>query len=236
MFQSDLLSNRNRSLDRSRSTARSIARSLENMRAQIDEMNSKLADIGRVLEGLPPFKEEITSAKTNPLKRELHFENYNLLNFDSKDQYTPMSMPTVQYVSFPMKVVGDVFYVGDGVTSVVGDAEIPSGTVVDAKLVVKGNFISGENCRLVRDVKALKNIEIGSNTAIDGNLVAGGKIILGSGCVAHGVLKAEGNIETGNNVIIEEQIYSQSSIILGPFTKVLGTVHAARGISTPRAM
>ncbi|UCH01635.1 MAG: hypothetical protein JSV20_07220 [Candidatus Bathyarchaeota archaeon] len=198
-------------------------------------MKLELADIARSARALPPLEGEITSAEATPSKRELNFRSYNLLNVDSKDQDTPWYTPTVKCVSFPMKVVGDVFYVGDGVTSVVGDAEIPSGTTVDATLVVKGNFRSGENCRLLKDVKALKNIVIGPNTAVEGNLVAGGKITLGSGCVVYGEIKSEGDIEIGEYVIIEEQIRSNSSIVLGQFTKVLRTVYAAKGLFAPRA-
>jgi hypothetical protein len=206
------------------------------MTAQIDKMNSELADITHMLEGLAPLEKEITSDEANPSKRELYFENYNLLNFDSKDKYVSWHMPTVKCVSFPMKVVGDVFYVGDGITSVVGDAEIPSGTTVDATLVVKGNFKSGGNCRLLRDVKALKDLAIGPNTAVEGNLVAGGTITLGSGCVVRGVITSNGDVIIGENVIVKEQISSKSSIILGQFTKVLGPVSAAKGLSIPRAM
>jgi hypothetical protein len=53
-----------------------------------------------------------------------------------------------------------------GFASVVEDAERQFGTTVDAPLVVKGNFKSGENCRLLKDVKALKDIAFGPNAII----------------------------------------------------------------------
>jgi UDP-3-O-[3-hydroxymyristoyl] glucosamine N-acyltransferase len=150
-------------------------------------------------------------------------------------QDVPRETVTAECTSFPMKVSGDVFYVGDGVTSVVGDAEIPSGTTVDATLVVKGNFKVGENCRLMRDVKALKDIAIGSNTTVEGSLVAGGKITLGSSCVVHGSMESDGDIEIDENTVVEGIIRSKSSIVLNSCAKVLQTVYAAKGVSAQKA-
>jgi hypothetical protein len=215
-----------------------------------------LTNLEPVLEKLPPIEEEITTPEVKPSKQELYFEHYHVLNIDNgvgvapdktstgrmrsnekvPTQYLPGYIPTLTRASFPMKVVGDVFYVGDGVTSVVGDAEIPSGTIVDATLVVKGNFTSGENCRLLRDIKALKDIAIGPNTVVEGKLVAGGKITLGSSCVAHGSIESEGDIEIGENAVIEGILCSKSSIIVGQFARVLRSVYAARGLSAQRAM
>ena len=228
---------------------------LTNIANVLDKLLTNLAPL---LEELPPLDAKIMSAKAKPSKQEFYFEHYNVVNLDSEagtvaasdltstgrrqsdekpaNQYLPPYIPTLTCASFPMKVVGDVFYVGNGVTSVVGDAEIPSGTIVDATLVVKGNFRSGENCRLLRDVKALKDIAIGSNTVVEGNLVAGGKVTLGSSCVAHGAIDSEGDIEIGENAVIEGILCTKSSIIVDQFVKVLRSVYAARGFSTHRAM
>ena len=46
------------------------------------------------------------------------------------------------------------------------DTGISSGTAVEVKLVVKGDFKSGENCRILKDLKALKDITIGLNTTV----------------------------------------------------------------------
>jgi cytoskeletal protein CcmA (bactofilin family) len=234
------------------------------MSTRIDQMNTELTNLARVLEKilnnlaneleeLPPLEEEIISSEVKPSKRELFFENYDVLNIDngadgeaptttsngahvgneeSVTEYLPGYIPALTRASFPMKVVGDVFYVGNGVTSVVGDAEIPSGIIVDATLVIKGNFTSGENCRLLRDVKALKDIAIGSNTVVEGNLVAGGKVTLGSSCVVHGAIDSEGDIEIGENTVIEGILCSKSSIVAGQFTRVLRSAYAAKGLST----
>lgn len=234
------------------------------MSTRIDQMNTELTNLARVLEKilnnlaneleeLPPLEEEIISSEVKPSKRELFFENYDVLNIDngadgeastttssgahvgneeSVTEHLPGYIPALTRASFPMKVVGDVFYVGNGVTSVVGDAEIPSGIIVDATLVIKGNFTSGENCRLLRDVKALKDIAIGSNTVVEGNLVAGGKVTLGSSCVVHGAIDSEGDIEIGENTVIEGILCSKSSIVAGQFTRVLRSAYAAKGLST----
>jgi cytoskeletal protein CcmA (bactofilin family) len=232
------------------------ARALSNLEPVLEDLPPLGDEItsAPVLEELPPLDDEITATKAKPSKQELNFEHYDVLNIDSgagtvaasektsteslqsnenlTTQYLPGYIPTLTRASFPMKVVGDVFYVGDGVTSVVGNAEIPSGTIVDATLVVKGNFSSGKNCRLLRDVKALKDIVLGPNTVVEGNLVAGGKVTLGSNCIVHGTIESEGDIEIGENAVIEGILCSKSSIIAGQFTRVLRSVYAARGLST----
>lgn len=238
---------------------------LAHISTRIDQMNTELANLARVLEKLlnnlaneleelPSLKKEIRVSEANSSKRELYFENYDVLNMDDRTKgvlesaetssdvhvdkddyatnYLPGYVPTFTRASFPMKVVGDVFYVGNGVTSVVGDAEIPSGIIVDATLVVKGNFTSGENCKLLRDVKALKDITIGTNTVVEGNLVAGGKVILGSNCIVHGAIDSEGDIEIGENAVIKGVLCSKSSIIAGQFARVLRSAYAAKGLST----
>lgn len=94
-------------------------------------------------------------------------------------------------LNFPLETSGEIFYVGNGVTAVVGDALIPSGTEVDEALVVKGNLSTGEACRLLKDVKALQDIAIGRNSIVEGNLVSGGKIILGLNCLVKGTIQGE---------------------------------------------
>jgi len=137
--------------------------------------------------------------------------------------------------NFPMKVKGDVFYVGDGVTSVVGDAEIPAGTMVDETLVVKGNFKVGEGCKLLKNIKALRDIEIGANTMVEGNVISGGKITVGSNCILHGSIESDGDTEIDQNVIIEGSLRSKSSIKLNQLTKVFQTLHAEKGVFVLKA-
>ena len=136
-----------------------------------------------------------------------------------------------KHVSFPMKVVGEAFYVGDGVTSIVGDVEIPPGTTVDETLVVKGNFRSRECCRLLKGVKALKDIEIGMDTTVEGTLVSGGKVTVGSNCVVKGSIESEGDVEIGDNVIVRQNLSSKSSVKVSKLAQVFHAIHAAKGVS-----
>ena len=92
-------------------------------------------------------------------------------------------------LSFPLKTNGEIFFVGNGVTAVIGDAVIPSRTTVDEALVVKGNLKTGEACTLLKDIKALRNIDVGRDSTVEGNLVSGGKIILGMNCQVKGTLQ-----------------------------------------------
>lgn len=96
----------------------------------------------------------------------------------------PVSKPSEveveeEFLAFPAKVVGDVFYVGDRVTAIVGDLEIPSGTTVDETLVVKGNLIVGEDCEILATLKALGTIVLGANTIIKGNVVSAQTVSVG---------------------------------------------------------
>lgn len=138
-----------------------------------------------------------------------------------------------KHVGFPMKVVGESFYVGDGVTSIVGDVEIPPGTTVDETLVVKGNFRSRECCRLLNNVKALKDIEIGDDTMVEGTLLSGGRVTVNSNCVVNGSIESEGNIELGENVVVKKNLSSKLQIVLSKTAQVLGAINATKGVLRP---
>ncbi len=138
-----------------------------------------------------------------------------------------------KHVGFPMRVVGESFYVGDGVTSIVGDVEIPPGTTVDETLVVKGNFRSCESCRLLNNVKALKNIEIGEGTTVEGALLSGGRVTVNSNCVVNGSIESDGDIEIGENVVVKKNLSSKLSIILSKSAQVFGAINAAKGVLRP---
>ncbi len=126
----------------------------------------------------------------------------------------PKPSPAKATMRFPMNVVGEAFYAGDGVTAVVGDAEIPPGTTVFETLVVKGNLRIGPGCRISGKVKALRDIMIGANTTIDGNVISGGKVIIGPNTVIHGSLESDGIVEIAENVVVEGGLYSKSSVVL----------------------
>ncbi len=227
--------------------------SLEREKFSVKEFNEFIDKFNRTLaEGLPALKEEIVLAEANPRKQKLFSESSTgyrrdavavldektgLMQIEEKPitQDVRREMTAAECTSFPMKVMGDVFSVGEGITSVVGDVEIPSGTTIDATFVVKGNFNVGRNCKLLKDVKALKDISLGSRTTVEGNLIAGGKITLGPSCVVHGTIDSDGDIEIGENAVVEGIIRSKSSIVLNQCGKVFQTVYAAKGLSVTKA-
>jgi len=100
---------------------------------------------------------------------------------------------------FPADIKAEVFTVGDNVTAVIGDLEIPSGTNINELLVVKGTLKIGDRCRMSRKLKALGDIIIGSETLIEDNLVSGGNVVIGAGSVIHGLIRAAGKIEFKSN-------------------------------------
>jgi hypothetical protein len=142
---------------------------------------------------------------------------------------------TSEFVGFGMRTSGEIFRVSNDVFSVVGDAEIPSGTTVDASLVVKGDFKTGQNCTLLKDVKALGNLSIGENTDVEGNLTGGGKITVGPECVVRGSIASEGDVEIDENTIVEGSIRSKSSIVLKKCAKALQAIYATKGVIGQRA-
>jgi hypothetical protein len=106
-------------------------------------------------------------------------------------------------LEFPAKVHGDILHVGDRVTAIVGDLEIPSGTTVYETLVVKGNLIIGEKCKMLGTVKALGSITIGTNTIIKGNVVSDKSVSVGS------------NVRINGRVVVEKAFHSESSFAQG---------------------
>ena len=111
-------------------------------------------------------------------------------------------------LKFPAYVTGEVFLVGDNVTAVVGDLEIPSGTTVNETLVVKGELKIGDNCRLFRKVKVLGDVMVGLGTVIDGDVISGGNIVLGSGSVVGGCVRAAGQIKISEKVVVGKELKS----------------------------
>ena len=109
---------------------------------------------------------------------------------------------------FLMKIFGEVFYAGDGVTAVIGDTEIPNGAVVDRSLVVKGKVKIGSKCQVLKKLKALEGI-----------FIAGG-------CLVKADLECGGIIELGKDTTIEGNVHAESSLKLSPGVRILGFVDA----------
>lgn len=112
----------------------------------------------------------------------------------------------VKALKFPAYIAGEVFMVGDNLTAIIGDMEIPSGTTVTDTLVVKGKLRIGDNCHLFKKVKVLGDVSVGIGTIIEGDIVSGSNIELGSNSVVGGSVRASGRIEIHNNVVIGKKL------------------------------
>lgn len=110
-------------------------------------------------------------------------------------------------LKFPANVGGEVLVVGDNVTAVVGDLEIPSGATVNDTLVVKGNLKIGDKCRLSRKAKALGDVTVGNDTVIDGDIVSGGNVVIGVNSVVGGRVRAAGRIKISEKVTVGKELY-----------------------------
>lgn len=150
---------------------------------------------------LQPIKAE--SVETSCIVRS---DNANRQITEAKVVATPhpVSHPSEVQVegetlTFPAKVVGDVFYVGDQVTAIVGDLEIPSGTTVHETLVVKGNLIIGDDCKILATLKALGTIVIGANTIIKGNVVSAQSVSVGPKVRIHGKIFIKKTASSGSS-------------------------------------
>jgi carbonic anhydrase/acetyltransferase-like protein (isoleucine patch superfamily) len=120
-------------------------------------------------------------------------------------------------LKFPANVSGEVFVVGDNVTAVVGDLEIPSGATINDTLVVKGKLKIGDNCKLSRRVKVLGDVIIGINTVINGDVISGGNVGIGSNSMIGGCIKAAGTIEFSEKVRVGKGLKRSSDQRKEPF-------------------
>ncbi|TRO47781.1 hypothetical protein E2P47_03940 [Candidatus Bathyarchaeota archaeon] len=109
-------------------------------------------------------------------------------------------------LKFPAFITGEIFLVGDNLTAVVGDMEIPSGTTVTDTLVIKGMLKIGDKCHLLSKVKVLGDVWVGTNTFIEGDVVSGSNVIIGSNSGVGGYVKASGKVEIGENVVIGKKL------------------------------
>ncbi len=116
---------------------------------------------------------------------------------------TPTTAEVTTTLEPPVESSYEMRVKGDEATSIVGDAEIPSGAKIDRNLLVRGTLGIGENCQIHGKLQASKDITVGSNTVIDGNLVSGGKVTLGSCVLITGSLWAAGCIKIGERAVVE---------------------------------
>jgi predicted acyltransferase (DUF342 family) len=155
------------------------------------------------------------SAIENP--PELKEEKPNIPQIETPTQPQKVNLPKEDEVSgFPADIKGEIFTVGDNVTAILGDLEIPSGTNINELLVVKGTLKIGDRCRVSRKLKAMGDIIIGSETIIEDNLVSGGNVIIGANSVIHGSIKTAGKIEFKETTVCEKDKSQESVAIAEP--------------------
>jgi len=152
-------------------------------------------------------KQQFASQSSN-LSENIFSEYHKTSEFQPHEAAAPSGNVTLK---FPANVSGEVFVVGDNVTAVVGDVEIPSGVIINDTLVVKGKLKIGDNCKLSRKVKVLGDVMIGINTVIDGDIVSGGNVAIGSNSVVGGCIKAAGIIEFGKKVRVGKVLKPRSN-------------------------
>ena len=141
-------------------------------------------------------KQQIDNRSSN-LSENIFPESHQISEFQLHEAATSSGNVTLR---FPANVSGEVFVVGDNVTAVVGDLEIPSGATIKDTLVVKGKLKIGDNCKFSGRVKVLGDVIIGINTVIDGDVISGGNVAIGSHSVIGGCIKAAGTIEFSEKV------------------------------------
>jgi cytoskeletal protein CcmA (bactofilin family) len=203
--------------------------------------------------GLPILKEKSASVTVAQPKEEPSSESeseYNKTVLAVPDQKSGETLQRLELMEaqnveqervaqeqtgFPIKTLGEVFHVRADIVSVTDDVKIPSRTTVDKILVVKGSFKTGENCTILKDLKALKDIVIGPYTKVEGTLFTRGKITIGNGCTVHGSVECEGEVEIDEGTVIEGVLRSKSSIVLNKSAKALQAVYAAKGLSVMKA-
>ncbi len=189
---------------------------------------------------------EACTKGTSTIERQLvelerNVEPSNLDNSNSNRQVdsvnaVPPAVPldsssTTGENGFVARVDGASFQVGDNITAIVGDLEIPSRTNLKKTLVVKGNLRIGAHCHISGKMKALKGISIGDNTTIEGNVVSGGNLNISHDCFITGSVESVGKAKIAQNVIIVGSLYSRSSVVLASLVRISRGVTAAGGLS-----
>ena len=151
---------------------------------------------------------------TDKNKRENHKQIFNLQKPTFRENNTDSFQKGIERqksneiiaLKFPAYISGEVFMVGNNLTAVIGDMEIPSGTTVSDTLVVKGTLRVGDNCHLFNKAKVLGDISVGIGTVVEGDIVSGGNVVLGSNSVIGGSVRASGRIDIHNNVVIGKKL------------------------------
>lgn len=163
---------------------------------------------------LSAHSKQQSSSRSSNSPETLLSEPKQISEFQSHEKDTSIEKVTLK---FPANVLGEVFFVGDNVTAVVGDLEIPSGVTVNDTLVVKGKLKIGDRCRLSRRIKVLGDITVGANTVIDGDVISGGNVTIGSNSEVGGSIKAAGKVKFGQKVQVGKEPTPRSDQVKKPF-------------------
>ena len=151
------------------------------------------------------FKEKIRSVideKTRKATEERERLTSFLLQLSKRAGYRRLRIVEKERRGFPMKIIGEVFYPGDGITAVVGDVEVPAGAVLDRPLVVKGRIKIGSKCQVLKELKALEGISIAEGCLVKGDLECGGIIELAEDIAVEGNVPAESSMKLSQGVEI----------------------------------
>jgi NDP-sugar pyrophosphorylase family protein len=155
-------------------------------------------------------------AQTEPTLNVNPPENTNNTETAPKEEETiqPTQPETEEtmILGFPARITGEVSTVGENVTAVVGDIEVPPGTIVNKTLVVKGTLRIGDHCKVRGKLKALKSIIVGADTIVDGDVISGDNVLAGSGVLITGRLQAGGYIRIGEQATIKRGLGSDPTV------------------------
>ncbi|MDH4206994.1 MAG: polymer-forming cytoskeletal protein, partial [Desulfobacteraceae bacterium] len=142
-----------------------------------------------------------------------------ILNIDPQDETnSPRNVPEEnkestppapeEEVTFdiPAEIPDEILAKGDKKSNeitTIGDAEVPSGSIINKSLQIRGNLRIGDNCKIHGKIEASKDVTIGANTVIDGNLISGGNVDVGSSSLVTGSLQASGYIKINEHACVE---------------------------------
>ena len=114
-----------------------------------------------------------------------------------------------------VKASGEVFYAGNGVSAVLGDAEIADNSTVDKSFVVKGRLKIGKNCQIVKNLRALGGIVIGDESSVNASIASGDTIELGRNTLIKGDVRSESFIRLSEGSAIYGMVGSGGAAMKG---------------------
>ncbi len=150
-----------------------------------------------------PEKEEKKQNQIEPSNQRRSAE-FQEIETEKPPEISVKGIPENMTLGFPAVIGGEVFAVGDNVSTVVGDLAIASGSVVDKTLVVKGFLKIGDNCVTSGKLKVLRDVVIGDDSIIDGDVVSGGNVYVGMRSMIRGKIEAAGFVQVGKDSTVQK--------------------------------